>query len=164
MPSGMQLGQRMLREEVTAADVAEVAAKWTGIPVTQLLAPERAKLLALPQALHQRVVGQDVAVDAVADALQRSAPISHAISFQLPSLRRCNSGCVARTLLPMPFLHYKGQIAYQYRILICNISLVTQCSLASVGITVCIDRNTAVVGSTHTMFRLAPISARSHHG
>lgn len=60
-----------MREEVTAADVAEVAARWTGIPVAQLLAPERAKLLALPAALHERVVGQDVAVDAVADALQR---------------------------------------------------------------------------------------------
>ena len=70
-PARVQMGQRMLREEVTAADVAEVAARWTGIPVAQLLAPERAKLLGLPEALHRRVVGQDVAVDAVADALQR---------------------------------------------------------------------------------------------
>lgn len=66
-----QMGQRMLREEVTAADIAEVTAKWTGIPVAQLLAPEREKLLHLPEALHQRVVGQDQAVDAVADAIQR---------------------------------------------------------------------------------------------
>lgn len=70
----------MLREEVTAADIAEVAARWTGIPVAQLLAPERAKLLALPEALHERVVGQDVAVDAVADALQRHA--THPPPFQ----------------------------------------------------------------------------------
>ncbi len=65
---------------MTAADIAEVAARWTGIPVAQLLAPERAKLLALPEALHERVVGQDVAVDAVADALQRHA--THPPPFQ----------------------------------------------------------------------------------
>ncbi len=73
----------MLREEVAAADVAEVAARWTGIPVAQLLAPERAKLLALPEALHERVVGQDAAVEAIADALQRCV--------RRPALRACSS-------------------------------------------------------------------------
>ena len=52
---------------------AQVTAKWTGIPVAQLLAPEREKLLHLPDALHTRVVGQDQAVDAVSDAIQRCA-------------------------------------------------------------------------------------------
>ena len=49
------MGQRMLREEVTAGDVSEVVSKWTGIPVTQLLAPERERLLRLPE-VHRRDV------------------------------------------------------------------------------------------------------------
>lgn len=93
------MGQRMLREEVTAADIAEVAAKWTGIPVAQLLAPEREKLLHLPEALHERVVGQDQAVDAVADAIQRYGRLSHHVFraarfllHWLHALHRANGG------------------------------------------------------------------------
>jgi ATP-dependent Clp protease ATP-binding subunit ClpB len=62
----------LLREEVTEEDIAEVIAKWTGIPVTKLVQSEMEKLLHLEDELHQRVVGQQQAVTAVADAIQRS--------------------------------------------------------------------------------------------
>ncbi len=62
----------MLREEVTEDDIAEVVAKWTGIPVNKLVTSERERLLHLPQELHKRVVGQEEAVEAVSDAIQRS--------------------------------------------------------------------------------------------
>jgi ATP-dependent Clp protease ATP-binding subunit ClpB len=65
-------GSRLLKEEVTEADIAEVISKWTGIPVAKLVQSERDKLLALESHLHKRVVGQDEAVTAVADAVQRS--------------------------------------------------------------------------------------------
>jgi ATP-dependent Clp protease ATP-binding subunit ClpB len=65
-------GQRMLREEVGPDDVAQVISRWTGIPVTRLLETEREKLLRLPEQLHNRVVGQDEAVTAVADAVLRA--------------------------------------------------------------------------------------------
>ncbi|HUP85710.1 MAG TPA: AAA family ATPase [Acidimicrobiales bacterium] len=65
-------GQRMLKEEVDAEDVAEVIGKWTGIPVSRLLEGEMSKLLHLEEALHGRVVGQDEAVNAVANAIRRS--------------------------------------------------------------------------------------------
>lgn len=63
---------RLLKEEVTAEDIAEVVSRWTGIPVTRLLEGEMAKLLHLEDRLHERVVGQDDAVRAVADAIRRS--------------------------------------------------------------------------------------------
>ena len=63
---------RMLREEVTENEIAEVVARWTGIPVTRLVESEREKLLRLPDELHRRVVGQDEAVQAVADAVLRA--------------------------------------------------------------------------------------------
>jgi ATP-dependent Clp protease ATP-binding subunit ClpB len=63
---------KMLKEEVTAEDVAEVVAKWTGIPVSRMLESERQKLLRLEQELHKRVVGQEEAIEAVADAVRRS--------------------------------------------------------------------------------------------
>lgn len=65
-------GPRLLREEVGPDDVAEIVAKWTGIPVTKLLETEREKLLRLGEQLHERVVGQDDAVNAVADAVLRA--------------------------------------------------------------------------------------------
>ncbi|MHC4829734.1 MAG: ATP-dependent chaperone ClpB, partial [Planctomycetota bacterium] len=65
-------GTSLLREEVTSADVAEVVHKWTGIPVSKLLEGERQKLLRLEDQLHQRVIGQDEAVVAVANAVRRS--------------------------------------------------------------------------------------------
>ena len=67
-------GSRMLREEVTEADIADIISKWTGIPVSKLVASEREKLLHLDEELHKRVIGQEDAVNAVADAIQRCAP------------------------------------------------------------------------------------------
>ena len=65
-------GKSLLREEVTEADIAEIISKWTGIPVSKLVESEMQKLLHLEDELHQRVIGQDEAVTAVADAIQRS--------------------------------------------------------------------------------------------
>ncbi|PMB00693.1 ATP-dependent chaperone ClpB [Fischerella thermalis CCMEE 5268] len=65
-------GKSMLREEVTEADIAEIISKWTGIPVSKLVESEMQKLLHLEEELHKRVIGQDEAVTAVADAIQRS--------------------------------------------------------------------------------------------
>ena len=65
-------GKSLLREEVTEADIAEIISKWTGIPLAKLVESEMEKLLHLEDELHQRVVGQDEAVTAVADAIQRS--------------------------------------------------------------------------------------------
>ena len=65
-------GQTLLREEVTEADIAEIISKWTGIPISKLVESEKEKLLHLEEELHQRVIGQDEAVTAVADAIQRS--------------------------------------------------------------------------------------------
>ena len=62
----------LLREEVTADEIAEVVSRWSGIPVTKLVEGEREKLVRLPEILHERVIGQDKAVDAVADAVLRS--------------------------------------------------------------------------------------------
>ena len=68
----MRSGKSMLREEVTGNDIAEIVSKWTGIPVSKLQQSEREKLLYLEEVLHRRVVGQEPAVKAVADAIQRS--------------------------------------------------------------------------------------------
>ena len=65
-------GSRMVREEVTADDIAEVVSRWTGIPVTRMLQSEREKLLHLEEELHRRVIGQDEAITAVSDAVRRS--------------------------------------------------------------------------------------------
>ena len=65
-------GKSLLREEVTESDIAEIISKWTGIPISKLVESEKEKLLHLEDELHERVVGQDEAVTAVADASQRS--------------------------------------------------------------------------------------------
>ncbi|MCK0191802.1 ATP-dependent chaperone ClpB [Arenibacter sp. F20364] len=67
-----QLGETLIKEEVTNEDIAEVVAKWTGIPVTKMLQSEREKLLKLEDVLHKRVVGQEEAIQAVSDAIRRS--------------------------------------------------------------------------------------------
>ncbi len=67
-----QSGTRMLKEEVDAEDIAEVVSKWTGVPVSRLMEGEMAKLVHLEEQLHQRVIGQDDAVTAVANAIRRS--------------------------------------------------------------------------------------------
>ena len=67
-----QGGNAMIREEVTADDIAEVVSRWTGIPVTRIMQSEREKLLHLEEELHKRVIGQDEAIKAVSDAVRRS--------------------------------------------------------------------------------------------
>ncbi len=67
-----QRGDTLIKEEVTTEDIAEVVAKWTGIPVTKMLQSEREKLLKLEDVLHKRVVGQEEAIQAVSDAIRRS--------------------------------------------------------------------------------------------
>jgi len=67
-----QGGQKLLREEVTDDEIAEIVARWTGIPVTRLVEGEREKLLKLEDILHQRVIGQDEAVQLVSDAVLRA--------------------------------------------------------------------------------------------
>lgn len=67
-----QKGQSLIKEEVTHDDIAEVVAKWTGIPVTKMLQSEREKLLKLEDELHKRVVGQEEAIQAISDAVRRS--------------------------------------------------------------------------------------------
>ena len=67
-----QDGSAMIREEITADDIAEVVSRWTGIPVTRMMQSEREKLLHLEAELHKRVIGQDEAISAVSDAVRRS--------------------------------------------------------------------------------------------
>ncbi|MDD6356584.1 MAG: ATP-dependent chaperone ClpB [Bacteroidales bacterium] len=68
----MQGGNAMIKEEVDADDIAEVVSRWTGIPVTKMMQSEQDKLLHLEEELHKRVVGQDEAISAIADAVRRS--------------------------------------------------------------------------------------------
>ena len=68
----LQKDLRMLKEEVDEEDIAEVVSKWTGIPVTRMLESEKQKLLHMEERLHERVIGQDEAVEAVSDAIRRS--------------------------------------------------------------------------------------------
>ena len=70
--AGQQESGTLIKEEVTAEDIAEVVAKWTGIPVNKMLQSEREKLLQLESVLHRRVIGQDEAIQAVSDAIRRS--------------------------------------------------------------------------------------------
>jgi len=65
-------GKRMVREEITAEDIAEVVSRWTGVPVTRMLQSDREKLLHIENELHKRVVGQDEAIEAVSAAIRRS--------------------------------------------------------------------------------------------
>ena len=69
---GSAVGARLVREEVTADDIAEVVSRWTGIPVTRMMQSEREKLLHLEEELHKRVIGQNEALTAVSDAVRRS--------------------------------------------------------------------------------------------
>ena len=68
----MQADSALIKEEVTADDIAEIVSKWTGIPVNKMLQGERDKLLNLEEELHKRIVGQDEAIGAVSDAIRRS--------------------------------------------------------------------------------------------
>lgn len=77
---------RLLRNKVTDAEIAEVLARWTGIPVARMLEGEREKLLRMEQELHSRVIGQNEAVEAVSNAIRRS-----------------RAGCPIRTVRLVPF-------------------------------------------------------------
>ena len=68
----MQGEKALIKEEVDADDIADVVSRWTGIPVSKMVQSERTKLLLLEDELHKRVVGQDAAISAVADAVRRS--------------------------------------------------------------------------------------------
>ena len=70
--AGQQTGERLLKEEVTEEEIAEVVSGWTGIPVSKLVETERDKLLRLPEILHKRVIGQDEGVTAVSEAILRA--------------------------------------------------------------------------------------------
>ncbi|HUH25321.1 MAG TPA: ATP-dependent chaperone ClpB [Flavobacterium sp.] len=67
-----QKGTSLIKEEVTYEDIADIVAKWTGVPVTKMIQSERDKLLRLEDELHQRVVGQEEAIEAISDAVRRS--------------------------------------------------------------------------------------------
>jgi ATP-dependent Clp protease ATP-binding subunit ClpB len=67
-----QLDNRMLKEEVTAEDIADIVSRWTGVPVTKMIQSEREKLLHMEAELHKRVAGQDEAIEAISDAIRRS--------------------------------------------------------------------------------------------
>jgi ATP-dependent Clp protease ATP-binding subunit ClpB len=70
--SETQLDNRMLKEEVTAEDIAGVVSRWTGVPVTKMIQSEREKLLFMETELHKRVAGQEEAIEAISDAIRRS--------------------------------------------------------------------------------------------
>ncbi|KAG0485474.1 hypothetical protein HPP92_009553 [Vanilla planifolia] len=98
-------GKSMLREEVTGNDIAEIVSKWTGIPVSKLQQSEREKLLHLEEELHKRVVGQNPAVQAVAEAIQRSRaglsdPIDRSPVSCLWVLRESAKPSLPKPLLP----------------------------------------------------------------
>src|SRR5690606_26033745 len=67
-----QQDSRMLKEEVTSEDIADVVSRWTGIPVSKMVQSEREKLLNLEEELHKRVAGQEEAIEAISDAIRRS--------------------------------------------------------------------------------------------
>ena len=67
----MQGDTAMIKEEVDAEDIADVVSRWTGIPVSKMMQSEKDKLLHLEEELHERVIGQDEAIEAVADAVRR---------------------------------------------------------------------------------------------
>ena len=68
----MQEGVTLLKEEVVAEDIADIVARWTGIPVSKMVQSDREKLLMLEEELHKRVIGQDNAIEAVSNAVRRS--------------------------------------------------------------------------------------------
>ena len=85
----LQSDQQMLKEEVDEEDVAEIVAKWTGIPVSRLMEGEMSKLVRMEDVLHDRVIGQDDAVSAVANAIRRSRGVCPTPTG--PSARSCSS-------------------------------------------------------------------------
>jgi ATP-dependent Clp protease ATP-binding subunit ClpB len=91
--------EKMLKEEVTAEDVAEVVSKWTGIPVQKMLEGERMKLLRMEEELHKRVIGQDAAINVVSDAVRRSRSGLHDEKRPVGSFLFLGSSGVGKTEL-----------------------------------------------------------------
>ena len=102
----IQKDKKMLKEEVDAEDIAEVVAKWTGIPVTRMLESERGKLLRLEDELHKRVIGQDDAVAAVANAIRRSRTGLQDINRPLGSFIFLGTTGVGKTELARALAEY----------------------------------------------------------
>ena len=90
----MQGGAAMIKEEVDSDDIAEVVSRWTGIPVTKMMQSEKDKLLHLEEELHKRVVGQEVAIAALADAVRRNRVVGQdeAIHAIADAVRRSRAG------------------------------------------------------------------------
>lgn len=80
--ASVQTDEALLKEEIDDTDIADVVAKWTGIPVSRMLESERTKLLTMEQRLHERVIGQHEAVVAVSNAIRRSR-----LDFRTPNVR-----------------------------------------------------------------------------
>ncbi len=101
-----QEGGTLIKEEVTQEDIAEVVAKWTGIPVSKMLQSEREKLLRLEAVLHQRVIGQDEAIQAVSDAIRRSRAGLHDPKRPIGSFLFLGSTGVGKTELAKTLAAY----------------------------------------------------------
>jgi len=104
--SRQQEGGTLIKEEVTQEDIAEVVAKWTGIPVSKMLQSERDKLLHLEEVLHQRVIGQDEAIQAVSDAIRRSRAGLHDPKRPIGSFLFLGSTGVGKTELAKTLAAY----------------------------------------------------------
>ena len=99
-----QSGKSMLREEVSDVDIVEIVSKWTGIPVSNLQQSEREKLLLQEDVLHKRVIGQDIAVKSVANAIRRSRydfenPKNW---YKIPALQSSIDHCLISTAAHFP--------------------------------------------------------------
>ncbi|MFC4740496.1 ATP-dependent chaperone ClpB [Flavobacterium ponti] len=101
-----QAGDSLIKEEVTREDIAEVVAKWTGIPVMKMLQGEREKLLNLENELHKRVVGQQEAIVAVSDAVRRSRAGLHDIKKPIGSFLFLGTTGVGKTELAKALAEY----------------------------------------------------------
>ena len=104
--AAQQEGGTLIKEEVTQEDIAEVVAKWTGIPVSKMLQSEREKLLRLEAVLHQRVIGQDEAIQAVSDAIRRSRAGLHDPKRPIGSFLFLGSTGVGKTELAKTLASY----------------------------------------------------------
>ncbi|WP_350292045.1 ATP-dependent chaperone ClpB [uncultured Croceitalea sp.] len=101
-----QKSSTLIKEEVTNEDIAEVVAKWTGIPVTKMLQSEREKLLQLEDVLHKRVVGQEEAIEAVSDAIRRSRTGLHDTKKPIGSFMFLGTTGVGKTELAKTLAAY----------------------------------------------------------
>ena len=101
----MQRNSALIKEEVDAGDIADVVSKWTGIPVSKMLQSEREKLLQLENELHKRIVGQDEAIEAIADAIRRSRSGLQDAKRPIGSFIFLGTTGVGKTELAKPWLN-----------------------------------------------------------